>query len=211
MPDPSEYYKANINYLEFSSKEDLIENLYLKSISAAYSRMDKKIAIENDIRNRFIIDFYTAETLLKKLLQLKFIYVDWELWVFSDSAELGRADLCFRTLGVQFIVECKRLFHADKKYFEEGLKRFIDLKYGKGDEYGGMIGFVVNGNPTTICSNLYRKAANYSLVESDFSSRKINFFKTSFLSTHKRIDDSHINIYNFFLKFDKDIVLANLK
>jgi hypothetical protein len=208
MVEPSEYYKANISYLGFSSKEDLIENLYLKSLLDAYNRIDKKIAIENDIRDRFIHDFNTTETLLRKLLQLKFIYVDWELWVFSDSTELGRADLCFRTVGFQFIVECKRLLHADKKYFDEGLKRFIDLKYGKGDEYGGMIGFVVNGNPTTICSNLHRKAANYSLVESNFSSRKINFFSTSFFSTHKRIDDSHINVYNFFLKFEKDIALT---
>ena len=207
MVESSEYHKANISYLGFSSKEDLIENLYLKSISDAYSRIEKEIAIENDIRDRFIKDFYTTDTLLRKLLQLKFIYVDWELWLFSEEFELGRADLCFRTTGFQFIIECKRLFNADKNYFEKGLKRFIDLKYGKDDEYGGMIGFVVNGNPTTICSGLSGKAKNYSLVESDFSQRKIDFFKIFYLSTHRRIDDSKINVYNIFLKFDKHILL----
>jgi hypothetical protein len=206
MVEPSEYHKAHINYLGFSSKEDLIENLYLKSISDAYGRIKKEIAIENDIRDRFVKDFYTADTLLRNFLQIKFIYVDWELWVFSEEYELGRADLCFRTTGFQFIIECKRLSHADKKYFEDGLKRFIDLKYGYGDEYAGMIGFVVNGNPKTICSKLSERAASYSIVVgSDFSLRRIDFSTPHFLTTHERIDKSLIHIYNVFLEFEKDI------
>lgn len=204
MVDPSEYHKANIKYLGFSSKEDIIENLYLKSISDAYVRIDKKIGIENDIRDRFIRDFLTVDTQLKKLLNLKFIYVDWELWFFSETQELGRADLCFRTVGFQFIVECKRLFHADSKYFDQGLKRFIDLKYGKEDDYGGMIGFVVNGNHETICSNLHARVKDYSIViGSDFSSKHISFLIPSFLATHKRVDGSYINVYNLFLRFDR--------
>jgi hypothetical protein len=206
MTDYSDFFSTVINVAGFSSQEEMIEKLYLTTLVNSYNRISKAIATENDIRDRFVEDFYSYESPLKKLIQLKFLFVDWELWQFNDS-ELGRADLCFRTTGFQFIVECKRLFHADKKYFEDGLSRFIDLKYGKGDAYGGMIGFVINQNPKVISKKISEKAKGYSFFDTSFSNKQFDILNDSYLSSHERKDKTIINIYNLFFKFSKDLPL----
>jgi hypothetical protein len=117
--------------LGYQSKQDLIENLFIKSIYDTYNRVDKNVGIENEIRDRFIYDFYHNSTLLKGLINKNILFVNWERWVFKNEVDLGRTDLSFAISGIEFIVECKRLKNASSQYIDEGLYRFINKDYSR--------------------------------------------------------------------------------
>ncbi len=93
MSSPTEFINANLSALGFSSKRDLIENLYLRSIAESYGRLKKSISTENEIRDRFVYDIYNFDSKLKKWLQLKVIYLDWENWKFTPEFKLARTDI----------------------------------------------------------------------------------------------------------------------
>ena len=58
MNKKNQFIQFGLKVLGYKSKQDLIENLFIKSIYDTYGRVDKNVAIENDIRDRFIYDFY---------------------------------------------------------------------------------------------------------------------------------------------------------
>lgn len=197
----SDFINSNLIKLGYSTKQDIIENLFIKSLIESYNRIDKNIGIENEIRDRFVKDLYTTDSEIKGWLQLKIIYLDWENWVFTDEFELARTDITFKLTGLEFILECKRLKSPDKAYIDEGLERFIKLKYSKGDEFAGMIGFVVSGDRTTICKRLNDKIADleHTITITDISKTP------SFNSHHKRIDNTQICIYHLFFDMILDM------
>lgn len=203
MNSQSEFASLNLSILNFSSGRDLIENLYLKSLIECYSRVEKTVNIENYIRDRFVKDLLRVDTPLKNWLDLKIIRVHWESWVLTDDDDLGRIDLVFESLGSDFIVECKRLKYADKKYFDEGLQRFIDLKYAKGEDYAAMIGFVVSGSPSKICDSLEKLSAMYNSTGSDFLESPFTLWHPNFKSAHARNDSTTIRIYNLLFDFSE--------
>ena len=146
----SDFIKVNLAKLGFDSKQDIIENLFIKSMHNSYVRLDKTISHENDIRDRFIEDLKFSPSRLRGWLQLKAIYLDWENWVFTPDGDKARTDITFKLSGLQYILECKRLKYVDKAYIEEGIDRFVSLKYAEGDDQAAMVGFVINGDKTTI-------------------------------------------------------------
>ena len=190
----SDFINANLSKLGYSTKQDIIENLFIKSLVESYNRIDKNIGIENEIRDRFMKDIYTTDSEIKRWLQLKIIYLDWENWVFTNEFELARTDITFKLTGLEFIIECKRLRFPDKAYIDEGVDRFIKLKYSKGDEYAGMIGFVVSGDKMLICNGLKNRIGN---LDHTISITDITL-NPSFNSHHKRIDNTQICIYHLF-------------
>lgn len=194
----TDFICSNLSKLGFSSKQDIIENLFVKSLLESYTRIDKTIGIENEIRDRFMKDLYTTDSEIKKWLQLKIIYLEWENWVFTKEFKLARTDITFKLTGLEFIIECKRLQAADQAYIDEGLERFIILKYSKGDEYAGMVGFVVSGDKSSICVGLKDKieALEHTTSTSDIS------LTPSFNSYHNRIDKTQIEIYHLFFDFN---------
>jgi len=193
----SDFINFNLSKLGYSSKQDIIENLFLKSLTESYNRIDKNIGMENEIRDRFMKDLYYTNTDIKKWLQLNIIYLDWENWVFTDGFEVARTDVTFKISGLRFIIECKRLKTADKEYIDEGLERFIVLKYAKGDDFAGMIGFVISGDKLNICKGLNTKIKSLKHT----SSISCVDPGISFTSEHERIDKTQIKIYHFFLDF----------
>lgn len=195
---PADFIKSNLSKLGYSSKQDIVENLFISSLLESYNRINKNIGIENEIRDRFRDDLYQHNNSpIKKWLQLKIIYLDWENWIFTNEFKLARTDITFKLTGLQFVIECKRLKTADKAYIDEGLERFINLKYSEGDEYAGMIGFVISGETVKICGNLKLKieALSHTNSISDISSIP------SFDSYHSRIDRTKIKIYHVFFDF----------
>lgn len=201
MSTQAEFVRFNLSKLGYSSKEDLIENLYLKSIIDSYQRINKTISIENDIRDRFVHDLYHHESDIKKWLQLQVIHINWERWMFKNEDDLGRADLSFELSGMDFIIECKRLKHADKRYFEEGLRRFLDGDYAERDEFAGMLGFVVAGDKTKISQSLREKSLKYDTIDSDFASDSYHAWDVGFKGSHRRKDATSINVYHLFFDF----------
>lgn len=193
----SDFINFNLSKLGFSSKQDIIENLFIRSFSESYIRIDKTVANENEIRDRFIKDLYTTDSDIKNWLQLKIIYLDWENWVFTNEDELARTDITFKLTGLEFIIECKRLKDASMAYIDEGLERFITLKYSKGDEFAGMVGFIVSGDKTAICSGLKGKI---EVLGHTVSVSKV-CSTPGFHSCHNRIDHTQIGIYHLFFDF----------
>jgi hypothetical protein len=201
MSSSADFVKANLSALGFSSKQDLIENLYLKSLIDSYQRIAHTIANENDIRDRFVADLYNTPSKLQSWLQLKIMYLDWGNWKFTPEHKLARADISFKITGCEFIIECKRLKSPDKLYFDEGLTRFITQHYSKGDEYAGMIGFIINDKDDHILTGLSTKVKSYSYVATDFAAATFSGIKSSFLSSHTRTDTSVINVYHMLFSF----------
>lgn len=181
----------------FSSKKQLIEELFIGSLTESYRRVDKVIGNENQIRDRFMKDLYQTDSQIKKWLHLNEINLSWENWVFTPDFELGRTDISFQTFGMKFILECKRLKRADKAYVDEGLERFINLKYAKGDEFAGMIGFVIGGDKHLISEGLQKKVDGLIHTQSIKKASPEPFFN----SFHHRTDKSPIELYHLFFDF----------
>ena len=205
MSSQADFINSNIAKIGFSSKREMIEQLYLKSIIDSYNRIEQTTGNENAIRDRFIYDLYNTPSKLKAWLQLKVIYLDWENWKFTSEFKLGRADISLKLSGFEFIIECKRLKSPDKLYFDEGLNRFLTLHYSEGDEYAAMIGFIVNDKDDHILTGLSTKVKDYDYVASDFASSTFGGISSSFLSSHNRTDSSIINVYHLLFSFSKMI------
>lgn len=201
MDKKNQFIQFGLGMLGYQSKQDLIENLFIKSIYDTYNRVDKNVGIENDIRDRFIYDFCHNSTLLKGLINKNILFVNWERRVFKNEVDLGRTDLSFAMSGIEFIVECKRLKNASSQYVNEGLLRFINKDYAENESYAGMIGFIVDGDIKSICSSLMKKCKQVNYIESEFSRSKIDDSESSFNTSHKREGTNEINIYHLFFEF----------
>jgi hypothetical protein len=204
MNKKNQFIQFGLGMLGYKSKQDLIENLFIKSIYDTYSRVDKNVGIENDIRDRFIYDFYHESTSLKGLINKNILFVNWERWVFKNEADLGRTDLSFAISGLEFIIECKRLKNASPKYINEGLSRFINKDYSENESYAGMMGFIVGGDIKSICSSLMEKCQQVYYCENEFIRSKVDNSETSFATSHNREGADVINIYHLFLEFNME-------
>jgi hypothetical protein len=203
MNKRNQFIQFGLGCLGYNSKQDLIENLYIKSIYDSYNRIDKSIGIENDIRDRFMSDFYNRSPLLSELIQKNILYVSWERWVFKNDTDLGRTDLSFAISGFEYVVECKRLKNANKKYIIEGLHRFINVDYSKNESFAGMIGFIVAGDIKHICEGLKAKCIKERYLNNSFTESRTIYLEHSFVTAHYRTNLDEINIYHLFLKFEK--------
>jgi hypothetical protein len=203
MDKKEEFIRFGIGCLGYKSKQDLIENLYLKAIIDSYQRIDKSLGIENEIRDRFVHDFYHKNTFTKNLLQANILFINWERWVFKNETDLGRADLSFAISGLEFIIECKRLKNASQKYIDEGLHRFLNSEYSENESYSAMLGFVIGGKIEDIKSDLSRKCEMDKYIHCDFSKQKYFDWEFSFKTTHSRMDNTNINVYHLFFEFKK--------
>lgn len=192
-----DFVRSIISQIGYDSKKDLIENLFIKSLKESYNRIDKNIGHENEIRDRFMKDLYQTDSDIQKWLQLKYIDLIWENWVFTPDFELARTDIAFKLTGLHFILECKRLKSADKAYINEGLERFVNLKYAQDDEYAGMVGFVISGDQSKISEGLQKKIKTLDHTLSVIPTYPVPFFNTS----HKRSDASEIELYHMFFDF----------
>lgn len=202
-----DYYRFGLLKLNYKSKKDLYENLYIKAIVDAYQRINKSAALENEIRDRFILDLEKENEFTKDLIQNEILQLDFERPHFVSPSEKRRTDIVFFISGFgSFTIECKRLFKESSKneeYIDEGLKRFIELKYSSKESYAGMIGFIISGDILTITSDLNEKVKDcfFVLRQSNFLSKRCVNWKYSFQSKHNRINNTKIHIYHLFFEF----------
>lgn len=202
-----DYYQFGLKKLNFKSKEDLYENLYLRAIVDSYLRIDKSPALENEIRDRFVWDLERENRLTKLYIQNYILQLDFERQHFVSKSEKKRTDIVFSLAGFdRFVIECKRLFEEPSKnmeYISEGLNRFVDLQYSGNESYAGMIGFVVSGNILTITNNLNNQVKNHFFVKAQnkLLLRKCTNWKHSFQSRHNRTNRTEIHIYHLFFNF----------
>ncbi len=196
-------WKSRIPY---KSKTDLYENLYLQSIIDSYEIIDKQYGKEEEIRDRFYADLTQRNPLTKYWFDLELLDIRFEKWKMDNKNNKSRVDLSFFWSGLgNFEIECKRLFKQPSKneaYINDGLVRFINLKYAEKNEYAGMIGFIVTGEIDKIQSELSSKVHDYhadnQIITS--SNKQLNW-KNSFISNHIKINNSKIKVYHLFFQF----------
>ncbi|MCK4762601.1 MAG: hypothetical protein KAW12_10430 [Candidatus Aminicenantes bacterium] len=192
-----------LDTLRYKSKEDLIENLYLEAFVDTYRRINETSLLENEIRDFFIEDFEQVNVLTKNLIQQQILILNWERWINVSSGEKSRADISLSISGFEFIIECKRLKHADIKYVNEGVKRFVELKYAEKDTCAGMVGFVIAGKIVNIIDDLKPKVRDFSFTPGaeHFLQTKCVDWRHSFQSKHKRVNGAGIRLYHLFFDF----------
>lgn len=189
--------------LEFQSKEDLFENLFLAAFIDSYRRIGKPSTLEEKIRDMFIADFEQANPMTGDLIKDKILILNWERWIIAPGDEKTRADISFAISGFEFIIECKRLKFADSKYLDEGIRRFVQLKYAESETSAGMVGFVIGGDIDKIVKNLKPKIKEFHYTTGfEFLLEKncVNW-KHSFQSRHNRDNDVPIHLYHMFFDF----------
>lgn len=205
MNNQEEYIQFGLGTLNYKSKQDLYENLYLKAIVDSYTRISHVLDKENNIRDRFVLDMEHDNENTKELIQSGILQLDFERMHFVSEDEKRRTDLVFFISGFgNFTIECKRLFEQNSKndeYISNGLSRFIDLKYSQNNFFAGMMGFVVSGNEEIVTNKLKEKVVSTNNIDSSFANGIFESWKLSFNSSHNRIDNTQINIYHLFFSF----------
>jgi len=187
----------------YKSKQDFLLNCLLKACIDSYRRIEKTSLLEEKIRDQFIYDFLWKNPVTKDLIQKQLLTLNWERRSINPDKEMSRADISFSFLGLEFIIECKRLKFADSKYLNDGIKRFVDKKYAANDSHAGMIGFIIAGDIDNIVDNLKSKVAlfYYSQGSEELLKKKCLSWKYSFQSAHNRNDDTTIYLYHLFFDF----------
>ncbi|MEK7431670.1 MAG: hypothetical protein AABZ74_00940 [Cyanobacteriota bacterium] len=194
---------------KYQSKEEIIRFLYIPAMIDSFNRVKQipKISSqkENDIRNIFIKDIEYDNELLKDLIDNNIIKLTSEGQIIGENLEINRTDIELFISGVcNFVIECKNLRSADKRYLDEGIKRFIDEIYAKNDNYAGMMGFVVSGTFTTTTTKLPNKIENFCPITPKHSinlTLSIDGDYAEFLSKHKCKTTKEISIFHLLLKF----------
>lgn len=212
------------DFITFSSKykslRDIIENLYLPAIIESYQRVviiDKiSSLLENQIRDKFVLDFQNQNSLLKKLIANNTLKFTNENRIITEQ-ENFRTDIEFFISSYgNFVVECKRLNSAEDRYIKgrevdneykiDGIERFITQAYSANDQYAGMMSFINKGNPKEITQKLLEKVKkhNLHLGSENLLKEKCADWEFSFKSKHNRLDKTHIIIYHLFFDFTQN-------
>jgi hypothetical protein len=207
------------NNFGFTSKKEVYENLYLQAIIDSYQHIDKTIPIrenrkrqdrENDIRDRFYWDLTNRNILTKNLVDEDVLKIDFESWKMISESEKRRVDLVFfMSYFGSFEIECKLLFQEpskNKPYLNNGLIRFIELKYAQNNECAGMMGFVVSGDIEKIQNEITKETEKFHPTDSKQQDCQLNW-KNSFISHHRKINNSDIQIYHLLFIFTEQKIV----
>jgi hypothetical protein len=199
------YESIWISQLPYKSKVDLYENLYLKAIIDSYSSINKKSGKEEELRDRFYYDLTHCNPLTKEWYDLEILNISFEKWKMNIDKNKTRVDLSFFWSGFgNFEIECKRLFKQpskNKAYLDNGLVRFINLKYAENNEYAGMLGFVVSGNIDIISDKILNDTKTFH--SNGFPIQySIHSCAHSFISNHTKINKKNIRIYHLHFQFN---------
>ena len=159
------HYNYGRDKILVTSKADVYEKIYLRSIVESYNAIDRSIGLENEIRDRIAWHLQTEHPFISPLFQNEVLDIIPERVNLVTENKKSRSDICFSWSDWgRFIVECKRLFQQpskNKAYFDDGLIRFIDLRYAPTNQFAGMVGFIVTGKVDTIFNQVCKDSENF--------------------------------------------------
>ncbi len=186
-------------YSRYHNKRE-IKNLCFRALINSYGRVKKVQGIgsfnENKIRDEFVIDLETNNTLINHAIENDIIEIIPERW---DLLKRKRTDIVFSIHNIcKLIFECKKLSSAEKRYLDDGLIRCIELDYADKESEAGMIGFIFN---LMVPQKLKEKVRSFHLIR--FVDKRVSDFSSSFQSVHKRINSTEILISHLFFLFKK--------
>jgi len=189
-----------LRLMGYDDTEDLIENFVLSSIIDTFSRIKTKEHLEEKIRDLIVKDLENTNPKMTPMLKDKTFNLSPERWQNTPDEGKARTDLHFSMSGFEFVLECKTLKSAETKYLEKGLKRFIELRYAANDDFAGMLGFIIAGNPEEIVKKLKEKVKEFhpaSNIEI-LLEKKCLEQELSFQSKHTRTNNTEIHIFHLF-------------
>jgi len=177
----------------------------LQSLIDAFSRIPKELHKEEKIRDALIRDLENENPITKDVIAKKYLFVSIEQLRQLSETEKSRADIVFSTMGLEFVIECKRLKSAETAYLEEGIKRFIERKYAANDDFAGMLGFIIAGNPEEIVKKLKEKVKEFHPAPNIeiLLEKKCLEQELSFQSKHTRTNNTEIHIFHLFFDLRK--------
>jgi len=189
---------------KYSNLEDIIENLFLKSLINSYSRVKSIDNIsnfsENQIRNKFQFDLTYLNELIKDIIEKGFVTFTVENQLINKEKELRRTDIQFVINGViNYIIECKKLKGVSKyQYINNGISRFINRgEYiSRNEKHAGMCSFIIGGDMGEIILGTKRRIKKFNFVS--INEEMICGFDNSFRSSHRKEDKNNILIHHLF-------------
>jgi len=204
-------FQVSIDQAKYSGNFDGAKTLILENIVTSYQRLRveekwKSLTLERDFRDLIV------EQMKTNLLFIYWLQINREAQEGFYS-EIGYSDIKIDIPGSRrryFAFECKRLddktgkSSLQQEYIDKGLDRFIIGKYAKGEDFGGMIGFVVAGKIENVVLDMKKKVKSYYFVRSYgfLLNRFCDNCLTSFQSKHERKNSlGNIHIYHLFLDF----------
>lgn len=121
-------------------------------------------------------------------------------------------DFCFRdewNSKAYFGSECKKLNDNNprgyKEYIDNGVNRFLLGKYSAHCSKGSMIGYIVDGNPEKIVSEILKRVDDIADVSKSKNSDMIKEYHFHYISGHFRnIGVSPIHIHHLFFIFSSN-------
>ena len=196
------FYKNLAEYSKYNSQSDL-KNICFLALFDSYERVRKITGIsklyENDVRNRFIIDLTQNNKIIENALKYDHIILIPESY---DPLKRSKSDIRFIITHIcELVFECKKLSSAEKRYLNDGLIRFIELKYAEKENDGGMIGFVVSPNFIETVYKLKKKVVSFHIIK--LIDKHVLNYKYSFQSLHKRKNSTSILISHLFFNFSE--------
>lgn len=188
---------------KYKNANDLIENLFLKSLIESFLRIKNIENIsklsEPKIRNKFQYDLTYSNITIKDLIDKGYITFTAENQIVNEKEEIKRTDIQFVISGlINYVVECKKLKGVRKaQYIDSGISRFINHEYiGENEKYAGMCSFITAGDIENIIKGTKNRVAEYHNIQID--DKILCDFKFSFSSTHSKINNKKILIHHLF-------------
>jgi len=191
----------------YEGSEDFIQNFIFRSIVEAFANIKADSNLEEKIRDTLVYYLKKQNEEIKELIEQKVLYLDSERRQDISETEKRRTDISFSMSGFEFVFECKTLKFASKKYLEEGLQRFIDLKYAENDDFAGMLGFIIKGKPENIVKNLKKKVKDFYPAQGieKLLQKKCLEQALSFQSKHLRSNNTEIHVFHLFFDLREEV------
>lgn len=215
MIDADNFKKAGFYYVKQFE-------LILGKIVHCYGLMLKTYSsIENNenlIRNRLHKDFLDNNDIRKDLCLFPFLFDIEQPEIDSNYAEKGRTDIKvynaikrLMNTNAYYVIECKRLDGSksyNRKYIEEGIRRFVIKKYPSYYSINGMIGFIVASIETDKNIKKINELVDneYPDIKMETPLTKMKFIKDfdfSYISIHFTVDGNKLKLYHVMLDFSK--------
>ena len=207
MPKAEKFYQYGKEKIKVTSKQDVYEKIYLRAVIESYAVINKSTGLENQIRDRLAWYLQKEHPFTSPLFQYEILDIVPERINLVTKTERSRADLCFHWSDWgRFTFECKRLFHQpskNKPYLDDGLIRFIEMKYTRTNQYAAMIGFVVSGKIDSIFETIANDTEKFhpSNPPQAIKTPINKYWKLSFTSFHERENKENIQIYHLLFEF----------
>lgn len=199
----------SLDKFKYRTGEQLVINYVLKPLSEAYSKMNKadKCAVdydENTITKK-IVWYLKHETKISGLYQKKLIAIEMRPMEQETATECYEPDIkvfVWKRLWIE--IEAKRLYCGNSwttsEYMgDEGINRFLSNRYSTCEKFGGMVGYVQNGDVTKIIQKIKKE-----LLSKDCKNwNDIAEVDNCFLSFHYRKGNADIGLFHIFFHFSQ--------